>query len=230
MLQKYGLVNNIGEIKLIQLNSYKGEGFFVGITKNGFAYIYDGKETKKLTKEEIGQHLSLNQEQVLQLLRRREQFSFDASKERSHDITNAFESVSDEGTRVIEKDVSSTNAFKQLFSKQKQDINNKTAEGGHNVKNMDISVGREMSSGHAHQSTKVVTNNKASLGKQLIKNVIAQTQDSISDALSFEESNEDKKSLKKQVRDLTRKVQQLEDQMVTKEQMIKIIESLSKGV
>jgi hypothetical protein len=229
MTQKYGMINNIGELKHIQTSMYKGEGFFIGITRNGFGYIYDGKITKKLTREEIGIHLSMNPEQVLQMLRKRDQLSFNSSKERAHDITNAFESVSDESTRVIEKGAAIKESFRNMFSKSKTDTRNETLGGGRTMENMDISVGREMSSDVTSQSNKVASKNQLKDIKHTVQKTVNQAQDLVSDVLSFEESNEDKKSLKKQVRDLTKKVELLEQNMVTKEQMIKIIESLSKG-
>jgi hypothetical protein len=80
-MAKYGSINNVGELKIHQ-NSNPNE-VFIGINKNGFAYVFDGREAKKLTKEQLTAALQFTPEQIDKILKTRGTARFDFSKENS---------------------------------------------------------------------------------------------------------------------------------------------------
>lgn len=79
-MKNYGFINNLGELKLIQNNVYKGTNKFVGITRNGLAFIHTGTEAKQLSREELSSYLNLTPEQVDSVIRSRGKVDFDLSK------------------------------------------------------------------------------------------------------------------------------------------------------
>lgn len=79
-MNKYGYINNLGELKLIQKSIYKGKGNYVGITKNGWAYIYNGTTSERLSKTELCSYLDLTPEQVDKVLKSKGTVKFDEPK------------------------------------------------------------------------------------------------------------------------------------------------------
>ena len=188
-MAKYGSINNVGELKILQ-NSSPDE-VFIGINKNGFAYVYDGREAKKLTRDQLKAALNLTPEQIDKVLKTRGTAQFDFSKE---------DSV---GEKAV-KSVKESKRAEKLVKKQ-------TVVAG----NMDIPGGKEKST---------VANAGVDSGK------VNSFVDDSKNTTSLEKSNSRTISLKNRVKELSRRVEWLEQNTVTKEQMIQIVQSLTKGV
>lgn len=187
-MAKYGSINNVGELKIHQ--NLNPNEVFIGINKNGFAYVFDGREAKKLNKEQLTAALQLTPEQIDKILKTRGTAQFDFSKENSIEekaVRPAKES------RKVEKLVKAQTVV---------------------TENMDIPGGKEKSkvANAAVPSSKVNDSVKDSL-----------------EAVSLDKSNSRTLSLKNRVKELSRRVEWLEQNTVTKEQMIQIVRSLTKG-
>jgi hypothetical protein len=180
-MAKYGSINNVGELKLIQ-NANPDE-VFIGINKNGFAYFFDGKQPVKITKEQLKSVLQLTAEQVDKVLKSKGTYQFDFSRDSSFGIES----------RIAEKS-----------------LNKQTVV----AKNMDIPGGKEKS---------IVIDAGVNSDK-----VSFSDEDSL-DPASLNKSNSRTLSLKNRIKELSRRVEWLEQNTVTKEQMIQIVQSLTKG-
>jgi hypothetical protein len=180
-MAKYGSINNVGELKLIQ-NANPDE-VFIGINKNGFAYFFDGKQPVKITKEQLKSVLQLTAEQVDKVLKSKGTYQFDFFKDSSFKIES----------RIAEKS-----------------LNKQTVV----AKNMDIPGGKEKS---------IVIDAGVNSDK------VGFSDEDFLDPASLNKSNSRTLSLKNRIKELSRRVEWLEQNTVTKEQMIQIIQSLTKG-
>lgn len=181
-MKKYGFINNLGELKMIQNSIYKGSGNFVGITRNGWAYIYTGTEPRKLTKEEVRQILNLTPDQVESVIRSRGKVDFGSSIGNSEDVFLT--------QPIIEK-----------FEKTQQvraDIK-------------DTQKGREKN----HAKASVDDSNKVK--KEQLQEEIP---------VSLDKSKLRSLSLKNQVKYLRNRIEWLEENYVSKEQMIEIMQAI----
>jgi len=200
-MKNYGYVNNMGEVKQIQMNTYDGEGYYVGITRNGFAYIYENELLRKLTKVEIGSYLGLTSAEVMQLLRSRGKIEFDSSK--GSDVDGA--SVP---TVVIKK--------KSLLSKVlSKDVEKPLPD--------EVVVDAGMDNRKVREKP-VKTRSSSKRDKVNAKKEIAQkAADVPSDEVSsLEESNKPKRSMKTRLKEI-------EKNYVTKEQLIEVVKSITGG-
>lgn len=180
-MKKYGFINNLGELKIIQTSIYKGEGNYVGITRNGWAYIYLGNESKRLTREELISHLNLTPEQVDSVIRSRGKIEFDSSKGNGEKPVD------------IQSNVEKFEITQQVKAEKK-----------------DTQVGREMSDAKAS----VDAPSEVEFDKEP------------SGAVSLDKSEIKSLSLKNQVKYLRNRVKWFEDNYVSKDQMIEILQTI----
>lgn len=187
-MAKYRSINNIGELKIIQ-NANPNE-VFIGIHTNGFAFVFDGKDAKQLTRNQLKAALNLTPQQIDKVLKTRGKVQFDFSKEVSV------------GKKAVKPAIESKRAEKSV---KKQTVV---------ARNMDIPGGKEKS---VAADAGVTSGKVSSLLKKDLKN-----------AASLDKSNSRTISLKNRVKELSRRVEWLEKNTVTKEQMIQIVQSLTK--
>jgi len=200
-MKNFGYVNNMGEVKQIQLNTYTGEGHYVGITRNGFAYVYENELLRKLSKVEIGSYLGLTSAEVMQLLRARGKIEFGSSK--GSDVDGA--SVP---TDVIKK--------KSLLSKVlSKDVEKPLLDEAVVDTGMDNRKVREKS-GKARSVSK---QDKVNAKKEIKQKKAEVLSDEVS---SLEESNKPKRSMKTRLKEI-------EKNYVTKEQLIAVVKSITGG-
>lgn len=177
-MKKYGFINNLGELKLIQNSIYKGSGKFVGITRNGGAFIHTGTESRQLTRDEIRTYLNLTPEQVDSVIRSRGKVDFDLPKGDGNFKPTSIEKF--ENTQQVR------------------------------VENKDTLAGREMSITKAS----VDDSNEVNLDQGL------------NDSVSLGQSEIKSLSLKNQVKYLRNRVKWFEENYVSKEQMIEIMQAI----
>lgn len=180
-MKKYGFINNLGELKVVQTTLYKGMDKFVGITRNGLAYIHNGNEARQLTKEEVASYLNLTSAQVDSVIRSRGKVDFDVSKENSAPVSN--------------------NVKKSM---ETQHVKAETK---------DTLKGREMTDA----TTSTVSQGKVN---------IVEEQD---ETVSLDQSELKSLSLKNKVKYVTKRLKFIEENYVSKEQMMKIIQALMEG-
>jgi len=184
-MKNYGFINNLGELKLIQNNVYKGDGKFIGITRNGGAYIHTGTESKQLSREEVGSYLNLTPDQVDSVIRSRGKVDFGSSKENG-------------GSNML---------------KSKESIGVKKFENTQQVRAeiKDTPRGREKTDAKAStvEASKVNPDHKDFDG-----------------AVSLDKSEIKSLSLKNQVRYMRNRLKWIEENYVSKEQMIEIIQAI----
>lgn len=182
-MKNYGFINSLGELKVIQNDIYKGEGFFVGITRNGTPYVHTGTESRKITRDEMASYLQLTPEQADSVIKSRGKVQFDSSKDNGLAKANPLES----------------NGVKKLsLAKQAK------------VENMDTQLGREKSE---------------TVASGLVGSEVEST-DIYSGAVSLEKSELKSLSLKNQVRYMRNRLTWFEDNYVSKEQLMEIIQAL----
>lgn len=182
-MKNYGFINSLGELKVIQNNIYKGEGYFVGITRNGSPYIHTGTESKKITRDDMAAYLQVTPEQAEKIIKSRGKVQFDSSKDNGLAKAKPLES----------------NGVKKLSpTKQAK------------VENMDTQLGREKSE---------------AVASGLVDSEVDST-DIYSGAVSLEQSKLKGLSLKNQVKYMRNRIAWFEDNYVSKEQMMEIIQAL----
>ena len=182
-MKNYGFINSLGELKVIQNSIYKGDGYFVGITRNGTPYVYSGTESRRITKEEMSSYLQVTPEQADRIIKSRGKVQFDSSKDNGLAKAKPLES----------------NGVKKLsLTKQVK------------VENMDTQLGREKSE---------------AVASGLVDNEVESTE-IYSGAVSLEQSKLKALSLKNQVKYMRNRLLWLEDNYVSKEQLMEIIQAL----
>jgi len=183
-MKRYGFINNLGELKLIQNSIYKGSDNFVGITRNGGAFIHTGTESRQLSRDEIGSYLNLTPEQVESVIRSRGKVDFDSSKEngvaKAQPSTQSVEIKKSENTQQVRVDIKDTQMGREMYdTKASVDDSNKVDP------NLDF-------------------DGSVSLGKSELKSL----------------------SLKNKVNYLKNRIKWIEENYVSKEQMIEILQAI----
>ena len=196
-MKNYGYVNNKGEVKQIQLNTYDGTGYYVGIDRNGFAYVYENALLKKLTKNEVASYLGLTSDQVSKLIKARGKIEFGSSREGDGIIAN-----------VVSKESKKSNVFSKRAKKTSPSLP---------VEEEEMDIPREREKSPTSRSAK--RKDKVSLKKEAKTTAL---QNNKSEVPSLEEANSPKVSLKNRVK-------HIENNYVTKEQLIAVVEAITKG-
>ncbi len=182
-MKKYGYINNLGELKLIQNNMKDSSEKFIGITKSGMFYIYTGSETKKLTKEEVGSYLNLTPEQVISIIKTRGKINFNSSKDGDEGVTPP----------SVIPDIKKSEINSQVRAEIKE-----------------TQMGKEMT----HAKASVVDSGKVD-------------SEFIADgSTSLDVSKLKSLSLKNQVKYIRNRITWVEENYVTKEQMVEIIKTI----
>lgn len=212
---KYGPIGGANEMKLLQENMYK-EIVFIGFDKNRIAYIHVEGDTRKLTKSEVKELLSLNDDQLIKIYRHQGRIDFS-------------DSFGGTGTHASSLAVKSENVDKQVDNSEKtiRGRKNKDKKATKNEdEGMDIPVGRE------NPQTVVDVVNNPNEGEDDFLDIDERIgEDGVpADGEDLVPSKKlENRSLKNQVRDLKKRVVKLEQNIVTKDQLIEILKTLKEG-
>ena len=70
-MKRFGFINSPSDLKGIQLNIYKGDGLYIGITKEGHLYVYNENGVTRIYKDDAMGILNMSSEQLDKIIRRR---------------------------------------------------------------------------------------------------------------------------------------------------------------
>lgn len=211
MMKQFGFINSPGDLKGIQTNLYKGEGLYLGVTKEGHMYVYSDGGFKRVQKDEAIQILNVTESQLDKIIRRKGQI----------EVSDLFEDdmLVDAQTRK-----------KSIKTKDKTDVKIETNENEDNethVKkrsllskvfnkrddaNMDIPKGRENRKIKTVKDIKEKDSNLAS-----IRSRISKLEKDISS------------SNKADIAQLKDDIMNIKNEMITKDEFIKVIEIIVEG-